>query len=247
MTEDKKSIPDNEFYRAVPGYEDLHVRADGNWVIYKGKHFEVVYSKMSARGGFPKYFNLPDHKGRIPAQRLVALAFCPNPDNKPLVINKSGNTINTHYSNLEWGNNKDIAKHRFNRGEISGDTSFISEEQEYEIAQRLAKGEYAQDLAKEYDTSHATLTRIRQKYFRSKHYAKRYHTEIKELVWVLLQSGKTAREISLVLDLPYETIWRWSKLTLDQLINSPCGHLRIKDVDLTKKLKETSHEKGKGK
>ena len=34
--------------------------------------------------------------------RLVAQAFIPNPDNKPIVHHKDHNKLNNHYSNLEW-------------------------------------------------------------------------------------------------------------------------------------------------
>ena len=34
--------------------------------------------------------------------RLVAQAFIPNPENKPIVHHKDHNTLTNHYSNLEW-------------------------------------------------------------------------------------------------------------------------------------------------
>lgn len=34
--------------------------------------------------------------------RLVAKAFIPNPDNKPIVHHKDHNKLNNHWTNLEW-------------------------------------------------------------------------------------------------------------------------------------------------
>lgn len=45
------------------------------------------------------------HHGKRKAHlvhRLVAIAFIPNADNKPLVNHKDGNKLNNHSSNLEW-------------------------------------------------------------------------------------------------------------------------------------------------
>lgn len=42
------------------------------------------------------------NKSVLYIHRLVAKSFIPNPDNKPQVNHKDGNTHNNHVSNLEW-------------------------------------------------------------------------------------------------------------------------------------------------
>lgn len=41
--------------------------------------------------------------------RLVGLAFIPNPDNKPLVHHKNNDKFDNHYYNLEWATTKENA------------------------------------------------------------------------------------------------------------------------------------------
>lgn len=38
----------------------------------------------------------------VAVHRIIALAFCPNPNNYKEVNHKDGNKLNNHYSNLEW-------------------------------------------------------------------------------------------------------------------------------------------------
>lgn len=46
-------------------------------------------------------------KRMFKVHRLVALAYIPNPENKPCVCHKDNNRMNPYYKNLYWGTYKE--------------------------------------------------------------------------------------------------------------------------------------------
>lgn len=80
----------------------------GNTRIVKSKICTVLYSKqgycrvrLSKEGKNIKYL----------IHRLVALAFIPNPENKPQVNHKDGNKSKNHKNNLEWATRSENMQH----------------------------------------------------------------------------------------------------------------------------------------
>lgn len=86
----------------LPGYhitEDgkLYSRKSGVWKIRKG---EIPKPKNSKHPGRLQYFI----QGRwYKASRLVALVYCSNPNNYPIVMHLDNDSTNNHYTNLKWG------------------------------------------------------------------------------------------------------------------------------------------------
>ncbi|AII27975.1 HNH endonuclease [Bacillus phage Bobb] len=92
-----------------------------------------------------------------PVHRLVALAFHPNPDNKPQVNHIDGNKVNNEAANLEWVTPSENIIHAIRtglqvhrRGEKHHSSKF-TEKQVIEIKQMLAKGMKGATIAREFD------------------------------------------------------------------------------------------------
>ena len=61
------------------------------------------------------YFYVSIGKRDYRVNRLVALAFIPNPDNKRIVHHKDANRKNNHCSNLEWATDKENIQARYQK------------------------------------------------------------------------------------------------------------------------------------
>ena len=87
----------------------------GMWLTpYKAKS---VFKRKTPR--FVWVVSLFDDTGRRyvkQVHRLVAIAYLPNPKNKPIVNHINGDSLQPDKENLEWVTNKENSKHAFKIG-----------------------------------------------------------------------------------------------------------------------------------
>ena len=103
-------VEDNEEWRNVAEYEDIYeVSSLGNVRNKKTKRI----LKPTLRGGYAVIGLCKNSKGKtIPIHRLVAIAFIPNPDNKPQVNHIDKVRNNNCIKNLEWMTSKENNIHK---------------------------------------------------------------------------------------------------------------------------------------
>ena len=106
---------DSNIMKDIKGYEGLYqIDENGNvYSFYKNRFLKPAPTSW----GYLTVELFKNGKGKThKIHRMVAEAFIPNIDNKPLINHKDGNKQNNHFKNLEWCTYSENLKHAWDMG-----------------------------------------------------------------------------------------------------------------------------------
>lgn len=147
----------------IKGWEELYTISSEGAVYSKRKEKEV-HIKLSNAGYFRVCLWFKSKNTTYAIHRLVAEAFVPNPDDKPIVNHIDGNKQNNLYTNLEWVTREENEKHasdnKLKAFGFRNNKTKLSEEQVEEIRTKRLNGSSIKDLVLEYKMGFSQIYRI---------------------------------------------------------------------------------------
>lgn len=149
---DKRSL-------ATFGYKDYAISRDGAVWSYRRKKWRAL---AVDKRGYLRLTIVHDVTKKITtnlAHRLVAMAFLPNPDNKPQVNHKDGDKKNNHSSNLEWSTNLENAKHARENGLMPHNK--LTEDDVHAICEYISEGMKLKTLSDKFGYPYHSIKAIR--------------------------------------------------------------------------------------
>jgi hypothetical protein len=156
----------------IKGYEGIYaITNTGKVWSYPRRHQRKgKFLEERGNGNGYSYANLQKEGNRkyVGVHRLVAVAFIPNPLNKPCVNHIDTNRKNNNVSNLEWCTQSENCKHTKNIGHstygIKNPMSKLTEKQVLEIRGKYVRYSKWRSnsavLSKEYKVCPATIVNI---------------------------------------------------------------------------------------
>lgn len=97
--------------RLIPNTDRYYADTLGNiYSKYRNSGYVKMHTKIDKSTGYVLC------GGSLKVHRLVALAFLPNPENKPQVNHKDGNKLNNSVENLEWATQSENMIHAYKNG-----------------------------------------------------------------------------------------------------------------------------------
>lgn len=118
-----------EIWKEIPGFNGHMVSNFGNLKRMTKKRNlpdEIAISKNQKGYLRTMLKNNTGKRKHVSIHRLVAIAFIPNPENKPQVNHIDGNKLNNRVENLEWVTNTENNHHAWDNGLKVGNVGSVN-------------------------------------------------------------------------------------------------------------------------
>ena len=158
-----------EIWKDIEGYEGLYKISNfGNvksiFVDQASKEKEQILKTTKSSTGYIHVQLYKDGKSStVNIHRLVAIAFIPNPFNKPEVNHIDSDRTNNNASNLEWVTHSENIKHSINFGNRDMSVLWTNKKRKYKILQYSLNGEFIakwdriEDIMSMYNSSKSSI------------------------------------------------------------------------------------------
>ena len=163
------------------------------------RHNEERIVKQTSKDGYKMVRLFNEKTGRkgilVKTHRLVAIAFIPNPDNKPYIDHINTIRDDNRIENLRWVTAKENSNNTITRKRNSQSRrKFIEDNPEYRlIMSQISKSKFADKEFKEKFKKRMNDTEVRDKIFKSNRQKKRvFHYDADGKLIAIYQSTKKA-------------------------------------------------------
>lgn len=152
-------------WKKVKGYEGIY-EVNESGVVRRVENKLIMATPIHHTGYKVLSLRKPNElRKQFRVHRLVAIAFVPNPKNKPEVNHKDGNKLNNHFSNLEWATTRENKIHSIQIGLVNpfgenNNSSKLTDKEVEEIKQHPKYYGSRKYLSEKYNISYSRIGQI---------------------------------------------------------------------------------------
>lgn len=151
-------------FKEIPGMEYYSVSRKGD--VKSNRRGRLLTPRVQKDGYVTVHLSFDGEDLTALVHRLVAMAYLPNPENKPTVNHKDGDKQNNCVSNLEWATYPENMRHAFDNGLIVAQrgedrwSAVLSEEDVHGICRMLESGESVKGVSDKLGLNIKTVSNI---------------------------------------------------------------------------------------
>lgn len=162
---------ETEIWKSLPNYPGIEISNLGRVKRLQSDKEYIISSFCKDKDGYCKVnvkrIDKPHRYMSTSVHRLVALAFLPNPENKPAVNHKNNNRTDNRVENLEWVTTKENVYHSYLYGnrKLAKNVQKTTTLTDFQISQIDFLRQYytLNQLAKLFNINYQTLKNITMK------------------------------------------------------------------------------------